>query len=779
LKLCFQFAIVNLEKIAMLPIMRHKYTPNANRQPAPNLLMQERQLRAKLGQTVDRQFGIFIVSLMALAGSVATTVSSYQQYSIVTEKELRFGVLTSQIQYYDEVLTMSARMAASTGDKNWERRYNEFVPKLDEDIQELTALPIQEFKLTNQHRAKSVEEANQQLIAIETQALEMVNRGEGKTALTLLLSPEYQKLKQIYAEGARTTQRLIGTQINQDKLDARNRSYWGLGITGGIAIGILGLTTRSLRSQRRATLKQQEQNEQLQESQVALQQLNSDLEAKGQQLELQSQQLAEQEEALRVENEFLQEDIAHLLDVVSAVEEGDFTIQAQVNDRITGLVADTLNRLIEQLGRVLGEVVNASTQMTLTSTDLEALAKNVASYASQQEQGASQVLGLTKQVQTSTQASVKQVERTGQSLLRMNQLVTQGRGELESMTQGIEVLQGGTDRIVQQMKTLGEFVGLADQFVQEQNQIVSLTQVLSLNATLVAARASEQRDPRQFSTVAREFEQIAAQVGNLAQQTGDGLAMLQQRTATIYSAVSAIDTDVQSLGNLVQGFTQGVLSSNNSFAALQTVAGGVVAASETVTRSNQEIVEAAQRTAFSMGQMAQTAKQTVALTQNAEERTQSMEELAQQLFERMQFFRLTDSDTPADRADPNSPNPSLDYQTELTSNVDLTWADPQKPLIEESLPERVSLATLFDEVEAPEPLAETVVAEAESTMSEGFLAEELIAEELIPREMISEELISAQELIPEELIAKELQSSELATADLIPEDVEDISAVSV
>jgi methyl-accepting chemotaxis protein PixJ len=415
--LCFQFAIVNLEKIAMLPIMRHKYNPNANREPAPNLAMQERQLRAKLGQTVDRQFGVFIVSLMALAGSVATTVSSYQQYNVVTEKELRFGVLTSQIQYYDEVLTMSARMAASTGDKNWERRYNEFVPKLDENIKELTALPIQEFKLTNQHRAKSVDEANQRLIAIETQALEMVNRGEGKAALTLLLNPEYQKLKQIYAEGTRTAQRLIGTQINQDKLNARTRSYWGLGITGGIAIGILALTTRSLRNQRRATLKQQEQNEQLQESQAVLQQLNIDLEVKGQQLELQSKQLAEQEEALRVENE-----ISHLLDVVSAVEEGDFTIQAQVNDRITGLVADTLNRLIEQLGRVLGEVVNASTQMTLTSTDLEALAKNVANYASQQEQGASQVLGLTKQVQTSTQASVKQVERTGQSLLRINWL---------------------------------------------------------------------------------------------------------------------------------------------------------------------------------------------------------------------------------------------------------------------------------------------------------------------------------------------------------------------
>jgi hypothetical protein len=62
----------------------------------------------------------------------------------------------------------------------------------------------------------------------------------------------------------------------------------------------------------------------------------------------------------------------------------------------------------------------------------------------------------------------------------------------------LEVLQKGSAQIVQRMKTLGEFVGLAEQFVQDQSQIASLTQVLAINATLVAARAAEQRDPKQF-----------------------------------------------------------------------------------------------------------------------------------------------------------------------------------------------------------------------------------------------------------------------------------------
>jgi hypothetical protein len=39
--------------------------------------------------------------------------------------------LSDEIIYLDEVLTMSARMAASTGNLEWENRYRTFEPKLD------------------------------------------------------------------------------------------------------------------------------------------------------------------------------------------------------------------------------------------------------------------------------------------------------------------------------------------------------------------------------------------------------------------------------------------------------------------------------------------------------------------------------------------------------------------------------------------------------------------------------------------------------------------------
>jgi twitching motility protein PilJ len=344
--------------------------------------------------------------------------------------------------------------------------------------------------------------------------------------------------------------------------------------------------------------------------------------------------------SLAKESELLQGEVGDLLDVVSAVEDGDLTTRAQVSDRTTGLVADTFNRLLEQLGEVLGQVQTTSQQVSAGAINLEDLAQTVAINADRQAQEVAQVLSLTKQVEQSSQNAGEQVDLTNRALQEARSEVEQGQASISELNDGIEVLRQGTDRIVQGMKTLGEFVGLAEQFVQEQGQIASLTQVLALNATLVAARASEQKDPRKFGVVAREFEAIAGQVGNLAQQTNSGLESLQQRTSQINEVVSNIDTVVQGLGSLVNGFTKGVEESNQVFRNIDTTTGEVVKAGELVTQSNQEVLKAAQVTAKAMRDIADIANTTALLTQSTRSQTEQMENLSQQLLQRIQFFQL-------------------------------------------------------------------------------------------------------------------------------------------
>jgi twitching motility protein PilJ len=344
--------------------------------------------------------------------------------------------------------------------------------------------------------------------------------------------------------------------------------------------------------------------------------------------------------SVAMESEFLQQEVSHLLDVVSEVEEGDLTTQANVSDRTTGLVADTFNRLIERLTAVISQVVDTARRVSRGANLQKAMAATVATNTRQQAQAVERVLQFTEQVEHMAQSSTEKVTATTASLKTMQLTVESGQQAIAILIEGIGVLQEGTNRIIQQMKTLGEFVGLADQFVQDQSQIASLTQTLALNASLVAARASEQRDPRQFAVVAREFDAIAGQISRLAQQTNESLLTLEQRSAQIHTVVAVIDTNIQNLGGLVRGFTQGVDQSQQIFGSVQTVTQEVVAAGDGVAQANQEIVEAAQVSAQVVRDIAAIATQTAELSQQTQLHAEEMDTLSTQLLQTIAFFRL-------------------------------------------------------------------------------------------------------------------------------------------
>jgi methyl-accepting chemotaxis protein PixJ len=344
--------------------------------------------------------------------------------------------------------------------------------------------------------------------------------------------------------------------------------------------------------------------------------------------------------ALTLESETLQSEVGQILDTVSLVEAGDLTVQAQVSDRVTGLVSDILNQLIERLAEVLNQVLDASQQVASSTNQQKELAATIAMNAERQAQAIGQILSVVEQVEQTAQESAVRVQYSNEALRTAAKSIQQEQTAITNLTQRIDVLQDGTEQIVQQMKTLGEFVGLTDQFVQDQSQVAFLIQTLSLNASLVAARASEQRDPRQFVVVAREFEAIAEQVRRLAEQTNEGLSTLEQRSSQIHTVFSVIDKSVQGLGELVSQFTQGVQQSYQVFSTVQSVTADTVQTGEEVAEFNQRIVASAQSTAQVVRSIAETVTDTADLTLISQEQSHRIDELTTQLLQTVQFFQL-------------------------------------------------------------------------------------------------------------------------------------------
>jgi twitching motility protein PilJ len=344
--------------------------------------------------------------------------------------------------------------------------------------------------------------------------------------------------------------------------------------------------------------------------------------------------------SLALESEATQKEVEHILDIVSELEEGNLTVKAQVSDRSTGLVADTLNRLIEELALVLLKVSESAQNVTRGVLINQEIAQNVAQNAGKQAKSVTQVLDLSQGVETAAENSAQEVETTKQSLANLAETVKQGQTAIGNLQLGIEILQSGSERIIQQMKTLGEFVGLADQFVQDQNEIAQQTQVLALNASLVASRAAQQQNPRRFAQVAQEFQGIAQQVSALAQQTNLDLETLEKRTSQIHSVVSTIDNEVQELGGLVDDFNKGVQESNQLFQNVTVVSEQAIKRGEAIAVKNEDIIKATEQTIKAIRDIAQIAQNTAKITEQTLKQTEEMGESSSQLIQTIDFFKL-------------------------------------------------------------------------------------------------------------------------------------------
>ncbi|MCF2909566.1 hypothetical protein L1285_14670 [Pseudoalteromonas sp. DL2-H2.2] len=87
-------------------------------------LNQVKQLRIKL-------LLLLVIVFMALVALVPFVISSLNELNALNAHIESIKKTTSEIIYYDEVLTMSSRMYTFTGDEKWSQRYLRIANTLD------------------------------------------------------------------------------------------------------------------------------------------------------------------------------------------------------------------------------------------------------------------------------------------------------------------------------------------------------------------------------------------------------------------------------------------------------------------------------------------------------------------------------------------------------------------------------------------------------------------------------------------------------------------------
>lgn len=137
-----------------------------------------------------------------------------------------------KIEYLDEVLTMSSRMAAFTGDEYWIERYNKHVKILDEVLNKAKA----DERVLNQ--LNSISEANDALVAIELKAIELVKSNQKQQAQAMLFDSTYQRYKNEYTNGIKDIVIYINEQVDDNTNQISSNFRYSL-----FAIILLFITT--------------------------------------------------------------------------------------------------------------------------------------------------------------------------------------------------------------------------------------------------------------------------------------------------------------------------------------------------------------------------------------------------------------------------------------------------------------------------------------------------------------------------------------------------------
>jgi methyl-accepting chemotaxis protein PixJ len=573
---------------------------------------------------------------VTIAGSLLLTGVStwniwniYNGFQSTVTKQFELERISKDLIYLDEWLTMSARMAASTGDVQWETRYNKVVPQNDATLKKLKEnIPPQlvaEQAQTDTVAAK--------LIDMEDRSFKLVHQGKAKAAFEILAGAEYAAQKKIYSEVNDRVLAKVEQSIQSELQSYQQQLLLSIVFAGATLPVLIGGWLLVLSAVRDYIRDRQAAQASLSASQANLSQTNE-------QLAEEVQIRARQEQQIRSESALLQADIGHILDVVCAIEEGDLTIQAEVNQRATGVVSDTLNRTIESLDRIVSAVVNTTRTVTDDASQLELMALETAQQAQSQTDEVRSVQSLMDRVNASIAESFEHGVATEAAVHSATSAVVEGQQAIEDTIGGIDTLRAGTAQIVKRTELLTEFVDLAAQFSKDQKRVASLTRVLALNASTLSSRAVKEQDPDQFASLAHEFETIARQVNDLATDTNHSLISLQQRTDRIQTVTSGLSQDITDIDRLVQKFTTEIGKSGRAFSNIQTALAQASALDEKVSESNQNIVQVVNDTLTAIQSIATVAQVTEAKATLTREQVQSMGDLSRRLLHMVEFFKL-------------------------------------------------------------------------------------------------------------------------------------------
>ena len=137
-----------------------------------------------------------VITILLLSAFAYRQYQFYHKQISLTKSQLQLRTLRGRMRYFDEVLTMAARLSVLTGEQQWEKRYRQFEP-----LQKATIAEINQLIPGSYNGKSELESASSKLSGMQSKAYDLVNSNHLVEAKAILFSKEYNHQKDIYALG--------------------------------------------------------------------------------------------------------------------------------------------------------------------------------------------------------------------------------------------------------------------------------------------------------------------------------------------------------------------------------------------------------------------------------------------------------------------------------------------------------------------------------------------------------------------------------------------------
>jgi len=331
------------------------------------------------------------------------------------------------------------------------------------------------------------------------------------------------------------------------------------------------------------------------------------------------------------ENERLNESVLRLLEAVARLSERDLTVTVPVSADVTGPVADAINQMAEETGRVLIRVSRIASQVGASCATVNKKAEIVNATAHAQKVEVERTAGELAKA-SNTLVNIAKLARDCNEAAQLTTDSTQTAmatvtGTLEGMNEIREAIQETGKRI----KRLGERSQEITAIVDIINTIAERTHVLALNAGMQAAAAGEAG--RGFAVVADEVQRLAESSREATAQIASLVKNIQVDTNDTIVTMDRTISQVVEGSRMAESAGHQMVASQKTTASLVHSVGEIAASSEQQARISNELRE---RASSMLSQTQETSKELMEqLTQ-----TKNLVQYARMLVQSVRVFKL-------------------------------------------------------------------------------------------------------------------------------------------